>query len=462
MTSNFATPSRYIRRNLSERYRRAFSAAGTAIFGKGSILLVNAISVPITVRYLGTELYGLWITISMTVTMLQYLDIGIANTVTNLISEAYANDDCESAGYYFSTAFWMTAALAFGLVGAGWLLWPHIDFGYVLGVRSTTLVPEVSKSVAVAGILFLCGLPAGLATRALAGYQELHFANLFSGAGNILALGAIILVVALRGSLTMLVAAYAGGSLLGSVACLLWVCFARKPWLTPMPGLVQLHLIGRVFHSGGQFFLIQIAGLVVFNSDNLIISHFLSPANVTPYNVTWRLITYANTVQILSSQALWPAYAEAWTRGDMPWIRAAYKRMRWVTAGTLGVACAILIPFGRSIISIWAGRVAVPGMSLLLLMCVWMVIYAVTMNQSCLMGATSRVGKQAISSLLAAVANLGLSIYWVQRMGTFGALLGTVVSYLIFILGVQTFEVRSILAGETPAMGKSLEIRGHS
>jgi O-antigen/teichoic acid export membrane protein len=415
------------------------------------VLLVSLISIPITVRYLGAELYGIWITISTTIAMLVYLDVGIATTLTNLISESFAQDDPESAGHYFSTAFWMSVSLSIGFATAGWLLWPHIDFGYLLGIRDPALIPSVSRAVMVAAFLFLLGLPAGLATRALAGYQELHVANLFSAGGNILALFSIVLVVALRGSLVMLVAAYAGAIVLGSAVCLLWVCFIHKPWLRPSPEKVRLHLLRNVLSTGGQFFLIQIAGLVVFNSDNLVISHFLSPSEVTPYSVTWRLVTYANAIQILSNQALWPAYAEAWARGDIAWMRSAYARLRWMTIGALIVACAVLIPFGRWIILIWAGRLSVPNMPLLLLMCVWMAIYAITANQACLVGATSRVGKLSISAVVAAAANLVLSMHWVRTMGTFGVLLGTVASYIIFILVVQAIEVRSILRTKTRA-----------
>jgi O-antigen/teichoic acid export membrane protein len=81
-------------------------------------------------------------------------------------------------------------------------------------------------------------------------------------------------------------------------------------------------------------------------------------------------------------------------------------------------------------------------------MCVWIVICVFTTNQSCLMGATFRVNKQAISSPLSAVANLALSIYWVKTMGTAGVVLGTIVSYLIFIVAVQAWEVRRILRGD--------------
>lgn len=431
-------------RKTRDRYPRIFSALGTAIVGKGSVLLLNAITVPIAVRYLGAEEYGLWVTIATTITMLVVLDIGIANTLTNLISEAYASNDRTLAGEYFSTSFLAMIVISVVLGLLGWTTWPYVNLGYLLNVHDSVLLPIVSRAIEVAFILFLIGLPAGLASKTFGGYQELHIANLFIAGGSVLGLIAIAAAVLLKGSLVALVAAYAGATVAASVGCLGWM-IVKRPWLAPTLDRFRSHHLKRIFHSGGQFFLIQIAGLVVFNSDNLVISHFLSPAEVTPYNVTWRLATYATALQALGNPALWPAYSEAWAARQIGWIRQAYRRVRWITIGTMGLACAVLVPFGREIIRIWAGPTAVPSMALLVAMCIWMVLYAVTLNQAALMGATFRMGKQAVASLVAASANLALSIWWVHGLGAAGVILGTVVSYLIFIVAVQMWEVRQIL-----------------
>ena len=56
--------------------------------------------------------------------------------------------------------------------------------------------------------------------------------------------------------------------------------------------------------------------MVVFSSDNLVVSHYLGAAEVTPYSVTWRLVGLAALLQSLIFPALWPAYAEAYARRD--------------------------------------------------------------------------------------------------------------------------------------------------
>jgi hypothetical protein len=45
-------------------------------------------------------------------------------------------------------------------------------------------------------------------------------------------------------------------------------------------------------HVGGMFFVIQIAMVLIFQTDNLIIAHFAGAAAVTPYSVAYRLFGY--------------------------------------------------------------------------------------------------------------------------------------------------------------------------
>ena len=430
-----------------KRYRGIAAAALSAFFGKGLSLLVNAATVPITVRYLGAERYGLWITISSAVAMFFVLDIGISNTLTNLISEAHANNNRELAATYFATAFWVIVGIAICFGVSGWFAWPYLHWASIFHVREPALALETSRAMAAAFIVFLIALPSGLTTKVLAGYQELHTANFFTAGGSILSLLAVVAVVYLHGSLPLLVAAYAGASVVANITCLLWMCIFRKPWMKPWPARIRRNFIGQIFHSGIQFFGIQVAGFVVFSSDNLVISHYLSPAQVTPYSVTWRLVGYIAAIQTLIFPALWPAYSEAYTSGHLDWIRSTYRHVRRVTTAVLAAGCIVMILFGRSMIHLWAGPDAVPGELLVWLMCVWIVIYAFTTNQSCLMGATSRIKKQAIASLLGAAANLTLSILWVKTMGVTGVMAGTIVAYLTFIVLPQVLEVRSILRG---------------
>jgi O-antigen/teichoic acid export membrane protein len=368
--------------------------------------------------------------------------------LTNLISEAYSADDREQATTYFATAFWLVLGISALLGLVGLIAWPHIPWVSVFHVQNPALVNETPRAMAAAFIVFLLALPTGLASKVLGGYQEMHASNLFTAAGSLLSFVAVIAVVYFHGSLSVLVAAFAGSTVAANAACLLWICLYRKPWMKPRLRCVETSCIGRIFRTGVQFFAIQLAGLIIFSSDNLVISHYLSPASVTPYAITWRLVGYATAAQGLILPALWPAYSEAYAKRDLPWIRLTYNRVRWISVAALVAVCSTVLLAGREIIRVWAGPEAVPSTLLIQLMCVWMVICVFCTNQSCLMGATFRVGKQAILGLLSAVVNLALSILWIRTMGTAGVILATIVSYLVFIVVMQSWEVRRILRGD--------------
>lgn len=432
----------------TRRYRRILAAALSALFGKGISLLVGVITVPLTVRYLGAESYGLWITISSTVTMFFVLDLGIANTLTNLISEAYAADDRRQAAVYFATAFWVITAVVVVLGLVGWMVWPHIDWASLFHLQGSAPTRETSDAVAVAFFVFLLALPTSLASRVLGGYQELHAANFFTAAGSLFSLLAVILVIRFHGSLPVLVGTYAGSAVTANAACLLWICLFHKPWMKPWPNLVAPRVIGRIFHSGIQFFIIQLAGLVVFNSDNLVVSHYLGPAEVAPYSVAWRLVGYAAAVQALLTPALWPAFSEAFNRGDLAWVRHTFWRTMWITMGTaLGFALLFAV-LGRWMIRIWATNAAVPTETLMILMCVWILISTFMNNTATVLVARGRTWVQAWCSIGAAALNLGLSIWLVQRIGSSGVILGTILSYLIILSLPQTYEAIRVLKGD--------------
>lgn len=431
------------------RYLRILEAGISAVISKGAVLLVNLISLPIAVRYLGPVQFGIWATISTSLSLLLVLDLGIANTLTNLISEAYAQDDKGLASTYSATAFWLMIAVSAVLGLAGWLLWPFINWDRVFHVEFLGH-SVASRSVAVAYAVFLVGMPAGLAAKLLGGYQELRNANLFAAVGSVGSLAAIILVVRFHGGLPTLVGASSGALVLANGVCLLWVWLHHKPWLRPWPDKISFTASRRLLHTGSEFFLLQLAGIVVFNSDNLVIAHFIGPAEVTPYNVTWRIASYASVLQTVMIPALWPAYSEAFVRGDLSWVRKAYWRLMKLTTGAAGLFCALFIAFGRVIIHHWAGDAAVPHQSLVIVMSFWVMINTVMNNEACLLVATNQIRLQAWLGVSAAIVNLVLTIWLVQRIGVLGVILGTVISYVIIIVGPQTWKTAQLLRVRLP------------
>ncbi|MGA6983357.1 MAG: oligosaccharide flippase family protein [Candidatus Sulfotelmatobacter sp.] len=414
----------------------------SGLAGRGVATVVSFVSVPLTVRYLGPERYGAWVTISTLMAWMALADLGLNNSLTNAVSDGYAKDRRDLAQSYVSAAFWSLTGIAVVLALIFFSVWPMVPWDHVFNVHSEQARKEIGPSVAVAFAIFVLNFPVSIVAKIYGAYQEVPKGNAWSATANLLSLAALVTVTKLRGGLVFLVIAVSGSLLLVNAASAVWLFGWAKPWLFPHPSRVTWSAVQKLLSFGGLFFLIQMSALVLFQTDNLIIAHYMGAAAVTPYSVTWRLFSYASIFQVLAGSSFWPAYAEAFSRGDGEWVRRRFRmNLRISLVSTLALALPF-VAFGKWIIQEWAGSAAVPSAGLLLWMGVWSLIFSAMSAQSCLLAASGRIKGQTIYSIAASVVNLVLSIVLIQRVGLVGVIMGTVGAFAICVIVPQSFEVQ--------------------
>lgn len=76
-----------------ERHRRIALTSATGIGSRVIASVTMLVSLPLTVRYLGEERYGLWMTIGSLVSILGVTDLGLGYGVINRVAEADGRDD---------------------------------------------------------------------------------------------------------------------------------------------------------------------------------------------------------------------------------------------------------------------------------------------------------------------------------------------------------------------------------
>ena len=447
----------YSRFTQDPRLQRILHGSFTGLIGRGVGLLGSVIALPLTVHYLGAQEYGIWVTVSGSVAMLTVLDLGLASTLTNRIAEAGAQDDEALAQRYYATAFWLTAAISLCLGSLVLFALHRIDWMKVFHLTSPQLASSAADCVAIACLATLAGLPLNLVSRVLGGYQQAHVANYFSMATNILSLGAIVAGILLHLSLVHLMLCYCATLTLGLFLLNVWFSVWSRPGLKPVPWRVRPRFVKNLFREGSLFFIIQLCNIVVFNSDNLVITHYLGPEEVTPYSIAWRLFTYATLLQGVIVPSVWPALTDAYHRGDAAWLRSTYRSLTRKTIVFVGALALLLGVGGRQIIRFWIGPAAVPAWSLMWLMAAWAVLVAVTSNQATLLTATGKLRVETTTAVLAAIVNLFLSIYLVQHLGSRGVILATILSFLIIMVGPQELAVRNLLSGLDGLMPQALQ-----
>jgi O-antigen/teichoic acid export membrane protein len=386
-------------------------------------------------------------TISSALIFLGFSDFGLASSLTNAIGKAFGKDDRESARRYVTTTL-----IALSIIG-GLLVVAAITFAAPLGhvmfpsVDRPLLRHEIIPSLVIALSIFALNFPLLITNRILAAYQENATANLWIMASSGANLIGILIVIAFRGGLPLLVLGSAGSGLLVNAVGSVWLFGWHKPWLAPVRSAADLKFARELFSTSWKFFIANAAWVVNSQTDNLIIAHYLGPKHVTPYSVTFRLFAYATLIQGLTVQSIWPAYTEALARNDFGWIRGVYKKnVKWSLLLALVIVAGLTI-FGQTIISIWAGRDAMPMLSLIIWMAIWNVILAYLFVAGALLQASNHLTGLSVYGSVTAFLNICLSIFLVGRFGISGVIAATVIAYTVSSLIPVVLETRAVLRG---------------
>lgn len=417
------------------RHVGIFQGALSGLASRFVGILTSFLAVPLTISYLGVERYGVWVTLASLLAWLQLADLGVGNGLTNAIAGALGTDRPDIARTHVSTSFFFLSVVALGAASVTALAWPFLDWAELFGVRGAAARAEIGPAIAVAITISLAQLPFGVVGKVYLANQDGKLANYWAAGGNVASLLSLLAVTHTKGGLVWLVTAVSGTGLLATIASGAWLFLHHTPHLSPHPRGIRMSSAKELGQVGPKFFLIQIMALIVFQTDNLFLAHFLGARSVAPYSVTYKLFGYTSLIQTLAFSHVWAAYADAFARKDFSWIRRTFLQNISLSLTSTIFFAVLLLFLARPCIKIWAGGVAVPPIDLCFWMAAWSVINAFTSPIGCLLAAAARLNAQMMYSAAATLANVGLSIVLIKQWGITGAIAGTVIAYLVFVCG---------------------------
>lgn len=116
----------------------------------------------------------------------------------------------------------------------------------------------------------------------------------------------------------------------------------------------------RTMNIGIQFFIIQVAGLVLFSTSNVMITQLWEPSDVTPYNIAYRLFNSFMVIFTIIVTPFWTAWTEAYAKEDFAWIKKSINNLikAWGLFSIMIFSTLFLSPF---IYSVWIGdKISIP------------------------------------------------------------------------------------------------------
>jgi O-antigen/teichoic acid export membrane protein/2-polyprenyl-3-methyl-5-hydroxy-6-metoxy-1,4-benzoquinol methylase len=412
--------------DVDERVRLMFDG----VFNSSSILvsgLIGFFLVPIMLRGLGVESYGIWIAALSLVGIIGLFDFGLGLTVIREVA-ASLNQASRSETAKFVKA----ARNAFFLVGVfGAVLIATLGLPLSHGLRLSAASQRMAPAVFVlAGVALLADRLLASTTSVLSGLRRFDLRNslaIFAALGR--AIGLIVLLklgTSLLGLMIWQVAAtgasvWAGQAMIGRLAPEFRTSLGWLDWK-----LVRAHLPFGLANQIATF-----AEVILWQMVPVIVGLVLGSGWIAVFYIAQKFPTSIAPFIWATASALFPAVSQHQNEQGIAHTREILEvGTRWTMVLALPLSLALLIT-APELLQAWVGEVR-PGPVLVLRL----ITVAVFMEG---MGAASyqmlwgrgEIRNLVIVSSCLAVSSLGLSLILLHRMGISGAGWGLLVPMLL-------------------------------
>jgi len=409
-------------------------------------MAVGLISLPLTVRYLGPERYGLWVAISAWLQVLAFTDFGVGNGLVNLLSEANGKDDRELARQYLSSAMALISTFSLFLAGAFALTWHYVDWVAVFNVKSQLAASEVAPTVMVLAVFFFLDFPLGLAGRVFAAYQEGYVSSMWAVGGSLASLVAIVAATSLHLGLPYLALSIVAARGLVKLANTVDLFRRSKRWLRPSLSLVRWNTMRKLLRLGGLYSAANVGFLIEMQAPFIVGPHVVGLSAIGQFGVAQRLYSTALILPTMFLSPLWPAFGEAIARRDFDWVRTTLIRCYKLSL-VLGVPLAIgLILMGQWLISIWVSPLLVPERPLLALLGMWFLARIWREIHTMLLNGSGRILGQATYGTVSAICGLFFAEMLGQHFQLNGLISGWLLGFLLLNAWLFPAEVWHLLS----------------
>ena len=380
-----------------------------SFFIKGWSVLVQLMLVPTTLACLGVYENGVWLTISSVLIWIDNMDIGLGNGLRNKLAEAMAHNDYAKGQQYVSSTFAMLAIIIVPTCLLLIFLELFTDTYNVFNVDKG-IVANLDIILVVTTIMVCSTFIFKFIGNFYMGLQLPAVNNLLVTSGNTISLLATYCIY-LSGihSLLLVALVNTAAPLLVYIISYSITFSGRYSQLRPSIKSVKLSVAKELFSIGSSFFILQISGVVLFFSSNIIISNLFSPSMVTPYQIAHRYFMVATLIFTIVGVPYWSATTDAFARNDMEWIKRSNRILNRLILG-LVLLLSLMIILADWIYGIWIDDKAYVPFKMTLIAGVYQFILIWSTRYSFVINGFGYLRLQLIMTVLAAIAYIPLAI----------------------------------------------------
>lgn len=397
-----------------------------SFFIKGWAGLVQLLLVPITFACLGEYEYGVWMTLSSMLLWVDSFDLGLGNGLRNRLAAYIALSDWEKARQAVSTTCIMLVILVIPIVlCTSWMV-ECVDINNLLSLEQGK-VEDLTKIIQLALSLVGCTFVLKVLGNIYLALQLPAINNLLVVLGQTLSLLSIYVGDNLLQDVSLLYVVGVSTAAPLLVYLIAWpITLSHYPQLSPRFSCFQRTMICDLLGMGVGFFVLQVAGLVLFFSSNLLITKLLGAEQVTPFQIAYRYFSFVSMLFGIVVAPLWSATTDAYVKRDFTWIKACTAKMRRLLLLFFLVIGAMMV-VAHWVYPLWVGEYVGISRLLTILMGVYTALLIYSLYYAHILFGMGHIRLQMYVTLVEAIVFIPLAVFLSHSMGLEGVLLALII-----------------------------------
>jgi len=412
---------------------------------KGLNVVLSFLIVRLTLNHLDQTLYGIWLTISSIIVWFNFFDIGLGNGLRNKFAEALAKDQKNLARIYVSTTYLTLCTIAGVIWVVFWIVYRFIDWSIIFN-SDPSMSDYLGEVVLVVFSSFCIRFVTNITEKILVSDQQPAIANSFKFLSQIIILLCIyILASKTEPSLLNISAVLSGAPVVVLIVASLYLFNNQYREYSPSLKYVDLQYLRPLLSLGGQFFIIQLAALVLFTTDNMIITQLMGPSFVTPYGIAFKYFQLIPIAFGIIVNPLWSAFTEAYTKGEHKWIRKAVNKSLKIWCGLVVI---VVIIVANIFYEFWLGSDLEVPYSLTFFMGFHNLLFTLNSIYVTFINGVGKLRLQIYTAIFSIIANIPLSYLFavVLNFGLSGVIFATSCSILLSLI-LRPIQYKKLIEG---------------
>ncbi len=418
-----------------ERTVRAKKNIILSFFINGLNIVLGLALVPLLIQYLSPVKYGIWITLSTIIGWFGFFNIGLGNGLRNRFAEALAFGNHDLVKTYVSTSYAILSLIIGSILCLCYCLKPLLKWDKILNVSEKLgLSSELSIMASIVFICFCLQLILKLLVSVLQADQRPALASSFDLLSRIISLAFIFVCMKTRpGSLITIGIIMSGAPVLVLIFSTVWFYNGTYRIYRPSLDFIDFSKATDLLNLGIKFFIIQLAVVLLYQTNTIIISHLFGPAEVTPYSVAFKYFSIITMGCSIILSPFWSAFTEAWSKKEMFWIQSTMSKLFLIWL-ILSMGAVIMLFISPWVYELWVGKEIVVSQTMSMMIALWIILNAWNSIFSQFLNGIGKIKLQLIIGMGGALINVPLAVYLGYKMGICGVLAANIIVVLFGVI----------------------------